>query len=312
MASPIVDFAFGKLERDLGFAMGCFHDVLVDLGHADLAGRLPWHGAGELPQTLQEREVQMLSLAFQLLNMVEENAANQARRRRETDEGLEAEPGQWGESLRRLRAAGLGPEQAAELLPRIRVEPVLTAHPTEAKRTTVISTHRELYLALVRRENAMWTPAEQDAIREEVCAAVERLWRTGEIRLSKPDVASERRSVLHHLRSVFPDAVAKTDQRLRAAWRASGWDPALLDGQGRLPRINFGSWVGGDRDGHPLITPAVTEVTLGELRAAALSLHRENLQRLAERLSLSSRLQAAPANLLEAIAARAADLGHQG
>ena len=312
MTTPIVDFAFSKLERDLAFVMGCFREVLRDLGHEDLAGRLPWHGTSQLPQILEEREVQMLSLAFQLLNMVEENAANQARRRRESDEGVGAEPGQWGEALARLRSAGLDAAEVARLLPTVRVEPVLTAHPTEAKRNTVIAAQRELYLALVRRENTMWTPAEQTHIRVEVCALIERLWRTGEIRLVKPDVASERRNVLHFLRDVFPEAVGRTDQRLRTAWGELGWDPALLEGQGRLPRLRFGSWVGGDRDGHPGITAPVTAATLAELRRTALTLHRSGLGHLAEHLSLSARLQVPPVAFLAALAGRAAELGAVG
>lgn len=312
MAAPIVDFAFAKLERDLAFVMGCFHDVLESTGHGDLAGRLPWHGGGQLPQALAEREVQMLSLAFQLLNMVEENAANQARRRRETEEGVAAEPGQWGAALAQMAEAGLDAAAVARLLPGIRVEPVLTAHPTEAKRSTVIAAQRELYLALVRRENTMWTPAEQAHIRDEIMVLVERLWRTGEVRLVKPDVASERRNVLHYLRDVFPEAVARADQRLRTAWREAGWDDGLLDGQGRLPRIQFGSWVGGDRDGHPGVTDRVTATALGELRADALAMHRAALRRLAERLSLSVRLQAPTSAFADAIRLRAAEMGEAG
>jgi phosphoenolpyruvate carboxylase len=312
MAAPIVDFAFAKLERDLAFVMACFHDVLAGLGHRELAGRLPWHGASALPQTLEEREVQMLSLAFQLLNMVEENAANQARRKRESDDGVAAEPGQWGAALAGLQRDGFTQQDIARLLPAVRIEPVLTAHPTEAKRSTVIAAQRELYLALVRRENTMWTPAEQEHIREEVTALVERLWRTGEIRLVKPDVASERRNVLHHLRDVFPEAVVRTDQRLRTAWRDLGWDESALDGQGRLPRVRFGSWVGGDRDGHPGVTPQVTATTLTELRRAALGVHRVALRHLAERLSLSARLQAPPIAFAAAISARAELLGEAG
>ncbi|MCS6970891.1 MAG: phosphoenolpyruvate carboxylase [Planctomycetota bacterium] len=311
-STAIIDFAFAKLERDLAFVMDCFHEVLLSLGERELAARLPWHGNAPLPGTLAEREVQMLSLAFQLLNMVEENTANQARRRRECEEGAAAEPGLWGETLARLAAAGFSAEDCARLLPTIRVEPVLTAHPTEAKRSTVIAMHRELYLALVRRENSMWTPSEQRQIRSEVCALIERLWRTGEVRLSKPDVASERRNVIHYLRDVFPEAVVRTDQRLRNAWQERGWDLRLLAEQGRLPRIRFGSWVGGDRDGHPGVTPEVTAETLREHRRTALALHRQNLRRLAERLSLSQRLQAPSPEFAELIAARARQLGSAG
>lgn len=76
--------------------------------------------------------------------------------------------------MARLVAAGLSPEEIAAALPHIHVEPVSTAHPTEAKRATVIKHHRELYLLLVRRENQMWTPGEQDDIREQMKAVLER------------------------------------------------------------------------------------------------------------------------------------------
>ena len=256
MASEkILDFAFDKIDVDLVFIMDCFREVLEELGEVAQASRLPWIDHSDAKRTgkatstrtptagdLGERDVQVLSVAFQLLNMVEENAAAQSRRRRESTEGMLREPGLWGQNLRQLLDAGFTAEQIAETLPLVRVEPVLTAHPTEAKRSTVLEQHRHLYLLLVKRENQMWTPAEQQTIRDEVKLALERLWRTGELRLAKPDVASERRGVLHYLREIFPEAVPRLDDRLHQAWREAGCDPALL--VGRMPRISFGTWVG--------------------------------------------------------------------
>ena len=86
----------------------------------------------------------------------------------------------------------------------MRVDLVLTAHPTEAQRTIVLEHHRNLYLLLVKRENRMWTPYEQRAIREEIKTLLSLLWRTGEIFLHKPDVAAERRNIMHYLYTVFP------------------------------------------------------------------------------------------------------------
>lgn len=71
------------------------------------------------------------------------------------------------------------------------IEPVLTAHPTEAKRYMVLEQHRSLYLLLVQLENQMWTPQEQRAIRDSIKIALDRLWRTGEVYLEKPDVAMD-------------------------------------------------------------------------------------------------------------------------
>jgi phosphoenolpyruvate carboxylase len=325
-----LDFAFDKIDLDLGFVMGCFREVLDELGESALARRLPWidhtdvMGTGQqtgkatpgkgspIVGELGERDVQVLSVAFQLLNMVEENAAAQSRRRRESTEGMLREPGLWGQGLRQLLDAGFSEQDIADTLPSVRVEPVLTAHPTEAKRSTVLEQHRNLYLLLVRRENQMWTPAEQQAIREEVKLGLERLWRTGELRLAKPDVASERRGVLHYLREIFPEALPRLDERLKQAWKENGLDPALLDGPGRLPRVTFGTWVGGDRDGHPLITAQVTDETLAELRRTAILVLRAHLRRLGERLSLSGRLLSPPLELAMAITRLAEELGEAG
>ena len=244
--------------------------------------------------------------------MVEENAATQGRRQREADDGIAAEPGQWGEVLAKLGRAGHPPEAIAALLPTIRVEPVLTAHPTEAKRATVLDLHRQLYLQLVKRENQMWTPAEQAQIRDEFLAGIERLWRTGEIRSTKPDVASERHMVLHYLRDVFPEVLTRLDARLHAAWLDAGHDPKLIRDPDNLPRLALGNWVGGDRDGHPLITAAVTAETLTALRQGALHVQRNLLNRLGAALSLSARMHPVPTALAEALQTDAAALGAAG
>jgi phosphoenolpyruvate carboxylase len=319
-SETILDFAFAKIDRDLTYVMGCFRDVLVEQGQPELAARLPWSGtatagaaraAAVSPEQI-EREVQVLSIAFQLLNMVEENSAAQARRLRESTQGVLEEAGLWGHCFEQLAAAGFTPERIAAALPRVRVEPVLTAHPTEAKRATVLEQHRELYLLLVKRENQMWTPAEQEGIRGEFTAALERLWRTGEIRMSKPDVAAERRGAMHYLREIFPVVLPRVDLRLRQAWREAGLPPDLLAKPGALPRVTFGTWVGGDRDGHPLVTARVTSETLGELRRVAVQVHSTHLRTLGERLSLSERLQAPPARLGQASARMAQSLGDVG
>ena len=208
-----------KVDRDLAFMMECFVEVLEQLGHKDLAGTLPWMGKRKLRgvQIFSYRGVQAYSIAFQLLNMVEENASAQSRRLREDKNGLASDPGSWGKTFNRLRDQGLTDKQVAKRLSDIHVEPVLTAHPTEAKRATVLEIHRELYKLLVRRENSMWTAAEQRAIRDEIKVALERLWRTGEFYQQKPEVQSELRNINYFLSKVFPDAILSMDLRMRQA-----------------------------------------------------------------------------------------------
>jgi phosphoenolpyruvate carboxylase len=303
-----------KIHADLDFILDCFQEVLTDLGEDALAQQLLRPNQESPPFALQQprRNAQTYSIAFQLLNMVEENASVQMRRIIEREGKLNEVSGLWQQNLERLAAQGLAAAEIAADLARIRVEPVLTAHPTEAKRATVLEIHRRLYRLLVARENQMWTESEQEEIRKAVKTELELLWRTGEIYLEKPDVASERRNVIYYLRNVFPQALPELDRRLRFAWQTAGFDPSLIETPLQLPQVSFGNWVGGDRDGHPLVTEQVTRETLGELRAAALDLLHEQLTALAVRLSLSDRLQTPSPALLEHIDRIANLLGDRG
>jgi phosphoenolpyruvate carboxylase len=300
-----------RFDRDVRWLMECFREVLTDAGDADLAAALPW-GPSPTIHPDSARASQAFAIAFQLLNLVEENAAAQARRAAEELYGPAHERGLWGEVLSDLRAQGVGDAQIAAALHSVAVEPVLTAHPTEAKRATVLEHYRALYLLLVKAENQMWTPLEREGIREDVKAALERLWRTGDIFLEKPDVAAELRNVIHYLRRVFPEALLHLDTRLLQVWGALGGEPRLITGPEDMPRLTFSTWVGGDRDGHPLVTAEVTRHALEELRRAALDLAREQLMALGRTLSLSDQLMAPPEPLLAHVAALAERLGPVG
>ncbi len=304
--------AHERIERDLRWLLDRFYEVLDAAGAADIHRLLPWTGHPACPVQLPERAPQAYAIAFQLLNLVEENAEAQTRRVAETVEGPAALRGLWGQILVQLRHAGLSDVQIAAALPRIQVELVLTAHPTEAKRATVLAHYRELYLQLVKAENQMWTPLERRGIADDVCAILERLWRTGDIFLQRPEVASELRNAIHYLRNVFPEALAYHDQRLRQIWEAVGNDPALLSDPDTLPSLTFGTWVGGDRDGHPLVTADVTRMALLELRSNALDLLRDQLTALVRRLSLSNLLQTPPDFLISALQHYADLLGEAG
>ena len=127
------------------------------------------------------------------------------------------------------------------------------------------------------------------------------LWRTGEIFLQKPDVGAERRNIMHYLYTVFPEVLPLLDRRLRQAWASLGFDPAVLDEPQRLPGVRLSTWVGGDRDGHPLVTADVTRQTLGDLRLHGLLLIQRQLGDLARQSSLSDRLQTPPPALRQRV-----------
>lgn len=298
--SNLLPFAFHKIDEDFSFLLQCLREVLVEMGRPALAAIIPQPGVdieGD-DQALEPAEVMhLLSIVFQLLNLVEENAAAQARRRREAAGELLYEPGLWGQNLRQLQAAGFTGRQIAECMGRVHVEPVLTAHPTEAKRPTVLHIHRALYLVLVQLENQMWTPMERDDLKRQIMALLERLVRTGEIVHSKPDVRSEADNILYYLDEIFPPIIRKMDVRLRATWQEAGLDPALLADPRHYPRLSFGNWVGGDRDGHPLVTAEVTAETLARFRRHGIQIVRNLLTQLFNNLSLSAEFHPTPKSL---------------
>lgn len=305
-----------KTSRDLQFVMTCFQDVLFSLGEDDLARLLPWINEDpptkKLAADQEAKMIQALSISFQLLNMVEENVAVQYKRQVENEKGLHAIRGSWGETFALWKKQGYTEAQMAAVFPKLCIQPVLTAHPTEAKRVTVLELHRELYLLLVKNENTTWSNTERAQISESIKSLLERLWRTGEVYLEKPSLLDERNHVLHYFTHVFPQALQESDHRLRSTWRAMGFAPNYLVEPEQFPMLQFGSWVGGDRDGHPYVTAAFTESTLEKHRAAALQLLHEELNKLAASLSMSDIHQATPQALQAAIQTTAAVLGEVG
>jgi len=294
-ASILRQTGFQKWDADFLFLLECFRGALTAIGERDLAD-LVGKGFSVPPaagERLPARGSQALSVAFHLLNMAEENTTNQVRRMRENLLGPASEAGTWPHQLQLLKNAGYSAEDIRRVLPRIHVQPVLTAHPTEAKRASVLDRHRELYLLLVERENPNRSPMEQATLRERFEAGLERLWRTGEIFFERPDVDSELRNVLHYLTSVFPDVVDLVSERFRQSWLWAfpGTEPPPE------PRVTFGDWVGGDRDGHPFVTTEVTRRSLESLRTGALAVLHQRLESLAGRLSLSEVLQPPPPSL---------------
>jgi phosphoenolpyruvate carboxylase len=333
-----------KIARDLANLVACFRQVLEEAGHPEVAARLPWGEDDETPVTTPAEAAsapaaaastaaatasapataaaatepspdllaQASSIAFMLLTLVEQNATAQHRRRLEDEEGLDAVPSLWAAVLRDLRERGVPEEAVAAALPGMQVEIVLTAHPTEAKRATVLEHHRRIYRLLAEGDVRHRTSAERHGIREETRAWLMLLWRTGEIFLEKPDVAAERRNAVHYLDNIFPHVLPSLDRRLRQAWRHAGYDPARLAGPRAMPRLRFGTWIGGDRDGHPLVTEEITRDSLVELRLHALTRLHGELTELTRRLSLSDLLQAPPQPLRAGIASLADRLGDAG
>ena len=183
------------------------------------------------------------------------------------------------------RPPGCRPTRSAQLLQTLRVRPVITAHPTEAKRVTVLEKHRRIYRRLVDLESPRWTPRERHALIEGLRNEIELLWLTGELRLAKPTVPQEVFWALHFFNETLfesvPDLLDKVERVLQHDYPGERFEvPAFFQ---------FGSWVGGDRDGNPFVTNAVTRSTLLENRLTALRRYARRLSDLVRALSITEK-----------------------
>ncbi len=299
---------FELIDETLTFLVECLGDALKGLGEDKLLPYLPWSDQ-EVPDEAPPEGIQQLySIGFQLLNMVEERVAAAIRREREKELGATSIRGLWPQALRDMQNIGLSPEQILSVLADVDVQPVLTAHPTEAKRASVRERHRALYDELVRYEFPKFTNREKRRIRDRIVTALQTLWRTGEIHLTRPDIFRELRDAIHYLRDLFPAALDRLDLHFTEAWRDAGFPLDLLRAAGNIPRLSFGTWIGGDRDGHPLVTPEVTEKALKLLRRGAFQLLQRELSHLSQTLTLSLHLNQVPAEMTSRIQELAAAL----
>jgi len=285
----LVQSNLGKTYNDLEYLLTCLKEVMIESGEDELASEIPWINAAVDFKRLAftEKQLQLYSICFQLLNIVEVNGAVQNRRYVEEHSSPAEINGLWSYNLETLKQKGFTAKQIAAVLPEIKVEPVLTAHPTEAKRTIMLEHLRNLYLLVVKRENKMFTKNEQDEIRQDIKIAIHRIWRISDVYTEKPDVSSELDNIMHYFVNVFPEVVNLHDRRLLQAWKNCGFDTSLIRENGNFPQISFGNWVGGDRDGHPFVTAQVTQNTLLKLRLKSFQVINRVLLSLQKNLSIS-------------------------
>lgn len=296
----LVQTGLAQVEEEHQFLLGAFIEVLTDMGEVESAALLTGgFDAADNDEPLGDDAVQAISFSFQLLNLAEEHVADSVRRTRESKLGTSAEPGHWGYYLKRLKDEGFGPDVVRRAIAALQVEPVFTKHPTEAKRWSVLELHREIVRLLRAREMAR-TEREIARCHTQARGVIERLWLTGEVNHKKPRVEDELDNLLYYLSEVFPSTLHRLDDNLQNAWLETWPDEAPLK-VGDLPHLQFGSWVGGDRDGHPLVTSEVTASTLARMHSTALNILREALRRLARQLPLTESHSEIPEGLVLAL-----------
>lgn len=220
------------------------------------------------------RALQARGQWFQLLALAEQYEAHRARR-----EVPEAS-GTFNRVIRDAKERGVPREVIESCVAALRIVPVITAHPTEARRVTVLEKHRRIYGYLEQ------LPERLADLRNEI----DLLWLTGELRLTKPTVEQEIAWGLYFFNETLFDTVSVLQDRLIAAVKEHY--PDIEPDVSKV--IEFGSWIGGDRDGNPFVTPDVTRHAVRENRLASLRRYEQRLTALRAALSISQDSLATP------------------
>lgn len=237
---------------------------------------------------------------FQLLNLAEDNDRIRRLRQRELAMAPRPRSGSLREVIHQMAADGIGADALADLLARAEVHLVMTAHPTEARRRTTLAKLARVFSALRALDERRPTVDDQAVAADALTGAVQELWASDEIRAVSPTVLDEVQTGLAYLRSTIAQTVPAIYRELEAAI-AEVYPGAELPPV--PPLLRFGTWMGGDRDGNPYVTPEVTVQTLMTMRAACLGFLREQVIELSSRVSLSSRLTGPPEAIVGLLAA---------
>jgi phosphoenolpyruvate carboxylase len=242
-----------------------------------------------LPLDRQAMVLRAFGIYFQLANLAEQHHRMRRRRHYALEERTPRES--LPEAFERLDSAGVTDGELREAASHLSLQLVLTAHPTEATRRTVLQAHQRLADLLEQLDNPSLTPTERHHVDVALAEEVTNLWQTDEVRSRRPRVVDEIRHAHWFFESSLFDAA-----------------PLLLeDYRDRLPAapvpLRFGTWIGGDQDGNPNAGPETMVEALDRARRLALLRYRREVRELAEIIGVSSRIVAIPDELWASIRA---------
>ena len=250
------------------------NEATREAAHRTLAGTI-----NALAQEQRRVLIKAFSIYFQLINIAEDQQRIRVLRQRERDGSLRES---IDPAIAALREAGVSADDLRAELDRIGVRLVMTAHPTEAKRKEVLVKLRHIAQMMCRSDRENLLPRESQALETALAEEIEELWQTRPTRASRATVADEVDFGVYFFTSVIMNIAVDIANDLRASLETHYPDSDWSD---LPPLLHYASWIGGDRDGHPHVTPEVTLTTLRTLRHAARETYLERVRFLREHLT---------------------------
>ncbi|MDP9351601.1 MAG: phosphoenolpyruvate carboxylase, partial [Chloroflexota bacterium] len=241
--------------------------------------------------------IRAFNLFFQVVNIAEENHRLRNLRQRELEDAHVPRPGSAHEAVADLHAEGVSPVHLQELLDRLEIQFVFTAHPTESRRRTTLTHLRRVATLVASLDDVLLTPTEREERVERLREVVTALWQSDDVRLTRPTPLDELYNNLYFFQeSLFqslPRVYRNLESALRRVYPESEWSVP--------PFMRFGTWMGGDRDGNPNVTPEVTIRTARLQKGVALRHYIRQLDTLRRMLSVSARRTAVSEELLRSL-----------
>jgi phosphoenolpyruvate carboxylase len=232
---------------------------------------------------------------FELTNLAETN--HRKRRRRAAELHADEPPlaGSFRGTLLRMKHAGITLEQSLAALGEIEVQPVFTAHPTEITRRAVLLKRRRIAAELEKLDRLPLPDSQAQACESVILTEITALWQTDEVRLQRPTVVDEIRTGTSYYVMTLFEATGRLYEGIAADFRAVYG--ATVDMASLPVCLRFGSWIGGDRDGNPFVTPECTREALELARSMVLAHYFQELGLLVRRLTVSTHQVAASPEL---------------
>jgi phosphoenolpyruvate carboxylase len=243
--------------------------------------------------------IRAFSVYFQLVNIAEQHHRIRRKRFYELHTPDEPQRGSIADTLRQLRQESYNEKDLQRVIDHLEIVPVMTAHPTEAARRTLLEKHRRLADLLAAFDVEKLAPRRRAELQARLAAEVESVWQTDEVRHTQPTVLDEVSQGLYYFDATLFDAVPALLEELER--RLEENFPGVRLREVKAP-LRFGSWIGGDRDGNPFVTPEITWETLRLQQRLVLRKYHDAVADLGRRLSESSRFAPPTNELRESLA----------
>jgi phosphoenolpyruvate carboxylase len=240
---------------------------------------------GSLDVQTLSKIIRAFSIYFQLSNIAEQNHRIRRRLQYRIDPDAQPQRGSIEECIREFAETGTPPEVIQSVLDELSIVPVFTAHPTEAVRRTILLKHRRIWECIEKLDRPLLTEADRERLTGTIRRQIMSMWLTDEIRLFDFSILDEVTNGLYYFKEILFDRItevyAELERQLGRYYPGSNFTiPSFL---------RFGSWVGGDRDGNPFVTPAVTYETLRRHRELAIRFYIERIDEMFIQYSESNR-----------------------